>query len=318
MASPRSAALLVALALGASAEATASPAAGLCIFDYDNTMTRGMGWWNLDPSSPLYMMKGPDEEQCGAKLPMDIWWQQAIRVGEAKKQIRMFAGVYAAQAIHACLLNNFRIGIATSSDCPSVPNVDPEMVSRLSLLEHLGIPGIVSHDGGQRGPAYACLNASVHNKGQMIKRISEYYHIPLSKTVFFDDYQGFLDIARKGAPGVHTVLASSGDGCNGQNIFCPTACGLSEAETESGLREVLGYAPKMPEQSALTTFSSESMSLASTFASGNRGREFWASTFVFAGVFSVAALLSVSRAARARAQAAAGVGHEPLLRGAEA
>lgn len=229
-----------------AATAPPVPPAGLCVFDYDNTLTRGMGWWELDPSQLEYKLKGPDEQQCGAPLPSDTWWHQKIHVGGALMDTRMFAGVYAAKAIEACELNNFRIGIATASDCPLSPNTDSEMISRIGLLEKLGAPATVAPGSGQAGPAYACLNTSVQDKAQMVRRVSTYYGVPFERIVFFDDYAGFLDVVRDGVPGVHTVLACADDGCNGQVIFCPTACGLSRAETEDGLRQVLGHAPKMP------------------------------------------------------------------------
>ena len=52
--------ILVAVVLPAAVSMAAlPPPSGLCVFDYDNTLTRGMGWWMLDPSQYEYESKGP-------------------------------------------------------------------------------------------------------------------------------------------------------------------------------------------------------------------------------------------------------------------
>jgi len=221
------------------------PPNGLCVFDYDNTITRGMGWYNEPPWTQVYKQKGPSERQCGAPLPMDMWWDD--------EGYRIYAGVYAANAVKACVLNNMRVGLASASHCPSIPNTDQTMISRVHLLEELGFPSTVAPGGGQRGPAYGCLNSTVQSKGEMVVRLAAYYGIPsLEQAVIFDDYAHFLHEVSHDAPGVHTVLASSGDGCNGKDMFCATACGLSKSETEDGLRQVLGHKPVMPHEQAQT------------------------------------------------------------------
>lgn len=212
-----------------------SGAAGLCVFDYDNTLTRG---------------SRANPERCGGALPSKpTWWMPGDRPGEGK--VTFGPGIYAQKAVEACKLNNMKIGVASAAPCPGA-NPGPSFRSRVGLLEQMGFPKEVAPGHGKAGPAYVCFHKDVQDKGLEVRKLYKYYGIPPEKTVMWDDDKGWLGQVKYGTrkhpehgqKKAHLVLASSTDGCHGE--ACERACGLSKAETAAGLRKVLGHAPKMP------------------------------------------------------------------------
>jgi len=204
--------------------------AGLCVFDYDNTLTRG---------------SRTTDKSCGGHLPSEPHWTMG---GE-----RIGAGIYAKKAVQACKLNNMAIGVASAAPCPP-PNMPapPSFKSRIGLLEKMHFPKTVAPGGGKPGPAYVCFHPGVTDKGTEVRQLDKFYGVPASKTIMWDDDKGWLGQVKwgtrahpeHGQPKAHAVLASSTDGCNGN--ACEAACGLSKAETVKGLRKVLGHDPRMP------------------------------------------------------------------------
>eukprot|EP01065_Artemidia_motanka_P036345 TRINITY_DN44276_c0_g1_i1.p1 TRINITY_DN44276_c0_g1~~TRINITY_DN44276_c0_g1_i1.p1 ORF type:complete len:246 (+),score=76.67 TRINITY_DN44276_c0_g1_i1:61-798(+) len=201
---------------------------GLCVFDYDNTLTRG---------------GNATDESCGGRLPRHMHWTLGGQ--------RIGAGIYAKDAVKACKLNGMAIGVASAAPCPS-GQAGPSFRSRIRLLEQLGFPKEVAPGGGKPGPAYVCFHGGVQDKGLEVRKLDKFYGVPPERTVMWDDDKGWLGQVKWGSmrhpehgqPKAHTVLASSTDGCRGE--ACEAACGLSKAETEAGLRKVLGHSPKMP------------------------------------------------------------------------
>eukprot|EP01059_Diplonema_ambulator_P027113 TRINITY_DN44820_c0_g1_i1.p1 TRINITY_DN44820_c0_g1~~TRINITY_DN44820_c0_g1_i1.p1 ORF type:complete len:221 (+),score=25.03 TRINITY_DN44820_c0_g1_i1:66-665(+) len=197
------------------------PSKGLCVFDVDNTLTRGAAAgiecgrvrWN------------PECRKCEG---------DSSAAGLGFKDASTYPAVYGKQAVKECLEHGYSVGVATFERCHGS---GPAAVhSRLSFLQGLGMPSsVVAADSTgrlHRGPNLICKDSTTPTKGTMVSRLMHLTHTSPSHTIFFDDQKRFINQVK--ATHARTQLASSS--CHG--VYCPTGCGLNKKEFEHGLHKI--------------------------------------------------------------------------------
>ena len=194
---------------------------GLCVFDVDNTITRGAGAGS----------------ECGSikNSPVCIGCEgdsTAARLGYSGAN--NYPAVYGKQAIKQCIDNGMAVGVATFARCKG--SGPAGVHSRYGFLSGMGLPSDVVHkstDGSiHRGGGLQCYSSSTPSKGVMISNLMKRYGVSPQKTVFFDDQKRFLDQV---AP-THAHLQQASKSCHG--VYCPTGCGLSRKEFEHGFGKI--------------------------------------------------------------------------------
>eukprot|EP01064_Diplonema_japonicum_P035898 TRINITY_DN78_c2_g1_i2.p1 TRINITY_DN78_c2_g1~~TRINITY_DN78_c2_g1_i2.p1 ORF type:complete len:204 (+),score=29.59 TRINITY_DN78_c2_g1_i2:58-669(+) len=197
---------------------------GLCVFDIDNTLTRGAAA-GMECNEKKGIRFTPECNKCEG---------DRSAAGLGFKGASTYPGAYAKEAIRHCREQGYAVGVATYARCAAQGPAGVD--SRLQFLSGMGLPhSVVSRDPSgtyHKGPALMCYSSTTPNKGTMVKKLMDNFSVSPSHTVFFDDQKRFLKQVKP--THAHTQLASSS--CHG--VYCPTGCGLTKTEFKRGMHKV--------------------------------------------------------------------------------
>eukprot|EP00759_Apiculatamorpha_spiralis_P013239 PhF_6_TR19964/c0_g1_i3/m.29105 len=217
-----------------TAKPAEAPSKGMCIFDIDNTLTRGP-LASVSACGPLPMT--PPCTNCMSEDRATMY-----NVGTDRN---IYPAPYAKQAVAACKAEGLRTVVATGEHCKShFPGDKYHVDTRLQFLKDLGFGKDVVRVGAngqlERGPNLLCSDPSnAGNKAIMVKKLLKSTHTPADRAVFWDDNTIYRQQVRTVGD---VTIAHASRQCGG--AWCPEGCGITQGEFKKGMAEFHKKHPK--------------------------------------------------------------------------